>query len=310
MIRPRPYPRLKRRKYVTIAAGFKCTDGFIMCSDSEETGMAFKRRVPKLEIKPDPQGPKDVCRIVFTGSGSASFVDALIEEMWKGAQRAEESRLEVVLAWVKAAMLGYYKQIWSIYPKQMDKRQLPEADLMFGIWTQQGSGLFLARSHDITEVKSYATVGVGDELAQYICDPLFKVEMATRQAAILAIYMLSEVKAKVQNCGGESHVAILKNDGTISVIPPIGAYFVGNQLASFDQALRQILLSTTDEDINDADFQRVFDMFREEITRLRQQYRINHAEFWQEIERVDRHLKSVARKYLKPSVSRKSKRAR
>jgi 20S proteasome alpha/beta subunit len=299
---------------VTIAAGFKCSDGFVLCADTQESGTAFKRRVPKLEVRPKIIAPDDKCRVIITGSGSSSFVDSLIEELWKGAQRASESRLDEVTGRINSALIEHYRKIWSIYPKQVNPQYLPSADLMLAVWTRSGSELYLVRGHDMTQVQGYGALGCGDELAQFICEPLFNPEMIARQVVFLAVYMLEQVKQNVLNCGGESHIAILQNDGTLSTIPPIAAFLLTNHLASFDKALGSLLLASVDEAIDDKTFRRVFTVFRDEMTRLRGQYRMNRVEFWKDIAQAQVELQRIAKKLLlskaKQSTSRKSKRAR
>lgn len=301
----------KRRKYVTIAAGFRCADGYVMCADTEETGFAFKRRVPKLEIRPEAPARADKCRVIFTGAGSASFVDALIEEMWNGAQQAESATIDAVSAKIKTAMLSYYYRIWGIYPKQTEKRQLPQAELMFAVWTPKGSGLYLARGLDINPVKTYATVGVGDELSNYICDRLYKSEMVTRHVLFLALHMLQEAKDHVSGCGGESHIAILQGDGTITAMPPIGTFMVANHIANLEEAIRQIALASADLELPDKTFAQLLNMFKDTLTTMRAQYRTNQSEFWNEIEKAQRTVGRLLRKHnlekLTPSTSRKSK---
>jgi hypothetical protein len=305
----------RRSKYVTIAAGFKASDGFVLCADTQESGSAFKRRVPKLEIRPNPETAtgKEQCKIIVTGAGSSSFVDSLIEEIWKGAKRASESKLDEVTGRITAALIEHYRKIWSIYPKQTNPQLLPTADLMFAVWTKEGSGLYLARGFDVNPVLSYGAVGCGDELAQYVCEPMILPQMNTRQVLFLAIYMLEQVKKNVLDCGGESHIAVLQNDGSVSVLPPLGAYVVGNHLAAFDRSLGHLLLAVVDDQITDKMFKHGFTIFRDEITRLRREYRMNQIELWQEVRRAEERLRQIGRKALlkakPPSVSRKSKRA-
>jgi hypothetical protein len=301
---------------VTIAAGFKCSDGFVLCADTQESGQAFKRRVPKLEMRPKAPAETDICRMVVTGAGSSSFVDSLIEEMWSAANGAKESRLDEVSGRVKNALIEHYRKIWSIYPKQTNPQLLPSASLIFAIWTRNGSELFLARDHDINPISTYGAVGCGDELAQYICEPLFVSQLNTRQVTLLAIYMLEQVKKNVLDCGGDSHIAVLGNNGAVAPIPPIGAFMLENQLAAFDRSFSHLMLAAVDDGVGDRQFLQVFTIFRDEIIRLRQQYRINHAEFWSEVENANKRLAEIGRKAMlklkpkQPSVSRKSKRAR
>jgi len=45
-----PEPFSRRRKVVTIAAAFRCKDGVVLCADTEESTVGFKRKVAKIEF--------------------------------------------------------------------------------------------------------------------------------------------------------------------------------------------------------------------------------------------------------------------
>ena len=49
--KPNSKPERLRRKCVTIAAGFRCVDGIMLCADTQETLGFLKRKHPKLDVR-------------------------------------------------------------------------------------------------------------------------------------------------------------------------------------------------------------------------------------------------------------------
>jgi hypothetical protein len=311
---PRPIKWRKQGKYVTICAGFRCLNGIVVCADTDESTESFKRTVPKLEVRPrlTELSEHDSCRAVFTGSGDSSFVDALIDVMWKAIPQKKAAKFAEVTGKMEATLISHYRKIWSIYPKQTNPSLLPWADLMFAVWCADGCGLFLARGHDVSPVSGYVTVGCGGELAKYICDPLFDPALATEFIVLLAAFMLREVKEHVPSCGGESHVTILGNDGSISTPSPLDINFISTQIASYNLAVKHMPIAFANETLSDDEFSEVVNVVLKELIPMRLQYANNRRKFWDE---VNKGLKRIQSKSLelgmelikKRSVSRKSK---
>ena len=78
-----PFKRLPRSKYVTIAAGFHCIEGIVLCADTQETVDNYiKRNVPKIAVRPQWTDDKSIPRVVFAGAGDGDLIDSLVGKMW------------------------------------------------------------------------------------------------------------------------------------------------------------------------------------------------------------------------------------
>ncbi len=84
---------------MTIAAGFSCPEGVVLCADTQESyGSFLKRSQPKIVIKPDAQSDEDECRAVFAGAGDSTFTDMLIGKVWQKMAAAGADEAAVVEA--------------------------------------------------------------------------------------------------------------------------------------------------------------------------------------------------------------------
>ena len=85
---PRPFPhprsfssrrpqRLPRSKRLTIAAGFPCKDGLVMCADTQEIIPGYvKTDTEKMRVIEGTQ-----FNMVFAGAGDADLIDMTVQEM-------------------------------------------------------------------------------------------------------------------------------------------------------------------------------------------------------------------------------------
>jgi hypothetical protein len=160
----------KRRKIVTIAAGFKCDDGIVICADSEESTYDFKRNVVKIEIRSGDDVSTAAPVAIFTGSGESVFIDELIDKIWSAIEASWRRTLKEVAMTVEQSNRGYHETIWKLYPRGTARSDLPSADLIIALWAKDGYGLYETRSATFRSVKDFATVGAGESLAHYICD--------------------------------------------------------------------------------------------------------------------------------------------
>jgi hypothetical protein len=272
---PKPKPeRLPRRKTVTIAAGLKCLDGIVICADSEETiSESAKRQVIKLELRPATFPDQDDPVAIFTGAGDSVFIDEVINEMWSAAVKTSEKELDKVVQAMQTANRLYHRKIWKIYPPLYSTSDLPDADLLFAVWAKDGYGLYEARSVKFRPVKDFATIGCGESLAHYICDPAHKSIARTVKAVTLAIYMLAKVKDHVPGCGGDSRIAILTHTGGTNMLDTFKTDKIAQHLSLAEGLVNNILLTSADLNVKDEGFKAAVDYYENELITLRKNLR-------------------------------------
>jgi hypothetical protein len=246
---------LSRRKLVTIAAGFRCRDGVVLCADTEESSIGFKRKVAKIEFKPDlwPVSTDDPIAI-FTGSGDSSFVDEAIDRMWAAAKKSGENELEKLVSVMIRENREYHREIWSLYPPLCYTEHLPDADLLFAVWAKDAFGLFSVASTTFKPITTFATIGCGGDLAHYLCADAHRPGAATESCIALAAHMLEQVKTNIPGCGGESYIAVLTGTGAASLLEGRDVEDMTEHLADGEHILKQTLLASADLSKTDKEF--------------------------------------------------------
>jgi 20S proteasome alpha/beta subunit len=229
MIRPFPKPpkekpsRLPWRKAVTVVAGFKTTEGVVLCADTQETvGGISKRNIPKLRFEPSSlhhrisrhlTGEADELAVAFCGAtDNGPYLDMLIDEAWEAVKDAT-SLLEACTL-IKQSIKDTYREYGAIY----QPGQLPNTEIIYGVKMEEHSKLFYAFGPAISETDRYISGGTGSYMAEFVSSRMYDQYLSIRQSIILAAYVLFQAKEHVDGCGGDSHIAVLRNKGTSGVV--------------------------------------------------------------------------------------------
>lgn len=247
---PHPKPsRLPRSKAVTIIAGFKCSEGIVICADTQETIGTSKRSVPKLRFEPFG-GPHegDTLAIAFCGAGNGPFIDKLVETAWKDAKYG--TNLDEACEKIEKSIKETYKEFGQIFQPGL----CPSAELIYGVKMGNTSRLFSAIDAIVNEKSGYSSSGAGYYMADFLAGRMYGSHLNLRQCVILAAYILFQAKEHVDGCGGDSHIAILREDGVSGVVGWRNIEAMTELLRWSDQEVGRVLIDTADIELESKEF--------------------------------------------------------
>lgn len=271
--KPNPRERPPKRPAVTIIAGFKCLDGIVICADTEETiGNISKRSVPKLRFEPEtPTRPSGVLgriggdvAVAFCGSSdNGAFVDKIVDSAWEKAKQTDN--LNSACDVIEQSITDTYRDFGQIY----QAGYCPSAELIYGVKANRATRLFYASGPVINEKETYSTGGVGYYMADFLAERMYGRYMNLRQCVILAAYVLLEAKEHVYGCGGESHIAILREDGVSGRVASYRIDTMTKLLKEADEKFGHLIIRGADTEENDEEFAEVIKIMTESFSDLR-----------------------------------------
>jgi hypothetical protein len=133
---------------------------------------------------------------------------------------------------------------------------MPDAELIFGIKMGGQSRLFHSLGPVVNEKTEYAVAGVGEVLAEFLAGRMYENYLTAYQCVILAAYILYQSKEHVEGCGGESHIAILRNDGSSGIVENRRIETITELLKFGDFESGRMLLATANLEYGDEDFEK------------------------------------------------------
>jgi hypothetical protein len=229
---------------MTIAAGFVCTDGLVLCADTEYSNGALK--VSKSKIFKRQQQD-----LLIAASGD----EVLIEE---AASTLLESLDETLsLDHVKETIEHVMDAMHANY---IDSSPDPDytVHLLVAAKARDGFALFKQSRWAATEVhspalksKPYAVIGSGSGFGHYVAERLYgDAPRETMVARIVSVHVLQLAKQYVDGCGGKSEVYVLPVPGWAYKDTEMNASRLETYFTAVNAALRPLMLAIPNPNVS------------------------------------------------------------
>jgi 20S proteasome alpha/beta subunit len=190
-------PLQQRGEAMTLALGFKCSDGIVLGADSEistDTSKWSERKIldfPKLKSHP----------YFAYATDDVDFAKGVIERLAVQIERAERGNSNIV-AGLKGELKSVQKEYSRTYPK---KDERPIFQLLMAL-REQTLALFMIRGVECTPVSQAGYIGSGEPVGRAVATPLFSNSLTTSDAERLAVYTLMQAKEYVPYVGKRSYI--------------------------------------------------------------------------------------------------------
>lgn len=228
---------------MTIIAGFRSLDGVVICGDTQETvSNLSKRRTSKVKVSPEYPGISAVITgsdlaVSFCGAGYSPFIDKLTSSAWIACEGA--ASLDEACSLIENSICDTYEKYGRIY----QAGECPKVELIYGVKMDGCSCLFSAAGPIVNPVERYCSGGAGYYMADFLAARMYRNVISVHQGVILAAYVLFQAKEHVDGCGGDSHIAVLRNDGESGMVDPARIRAITDMLSDTDQQLGEVLLA-------------------------------------------------------------------
>jgi 20S proteasome alpha/beta subunit len=180
---------------VTFILGMRCTNGLVLCSDSEESDGYVKKNVQKLFQFEQP----GKWGVAFGCSGSAAacsnFGDRLLEQLQEETafnRRTMEKTIEAHIHYMRKE-----------YPEE-------RLQVVLGLYSMSPPDvrLYLADTNNecLSVHSDYACAGMDVSLARFLLDSVFDNRVNVRDGMYLAAFITHVMKQKAASVGGPTQL--------------------------------------------------------------------------------------------------------
>jgi 20S proteasome alpha/beta subunit len=286
--KPRPYfrpksKRLPKEGLMTIAAGFRCSDGPVLCADTQEVIYSYA----KVNTQKMTQIESQHYNIVFTGAGDSGLIDMTVQLMDQALSKSKKSaawEIEDVLRESLVDTFNRHIAPWSQFPVE---ERPPMPDLLIGLQYDAAALLYHATGTTFRRAYESQCVGTGVVLAKSLIAKFFDYEMSIAQGWLIALYILYQAKTWVDGCGGNSDILLLSNrNRKITRIPTTEVADMEQHFAAFDVHLRPVFMAVADRNISQTEVNDRIQQFRIDMLGLRGKF--------MEFEEFSKHLMELA----------------
>jgi 20S proteasome alpha/beta subunit len=251
-------PEKEGVKPMTIAAGFRCKDGVVLCADTEitvgATGKKYQSKLFRINTKAES---------FLAYTGDVEFTNELVEKL---RETTEGKTGEEVLA----AARDIYRDFWKEHYTQAPKSEKTWAHIILTAREGPKIVLWLGHGQHCYRVEKYQPLGIGEEAGEILFRPFYKPEMSVREAIYMAVYALLRAKRSVQRVGGDTQIRYVSDDWQ-----PYGPFLaegvrkIEDNFQFFEEKLRLPLLAFSDLSVPKVRFHALLMEFQKAIERQR-----------------------------------------
>jgi len=178
---------------MTVAIGFKCTNGVALCADSLESGLGNKRIVPKLWC----YQVAEEWGLAIASAGDGDLADSFNDNLESilGNSDFDEDRLMLKLR-------TSISQVRYSYPND----QFGMLIGVFGPTFPLSTKLYRVFGEHLGPVSRYQAIGAGAPIADLICSQIHTPLLDVAESTRLGILAIARAKEQIEGCGGPTSV--------------------------------------------------------------------------------------------------------
>ena len=175
---------------MTLIAGFKCLDGFVIAADTEITLDPLRIQGQKI---------KKYDNLVCAGSGDDSYIDMACQHIRDAINGLPQKTLPEIKKAVDQTITRIYKQY--IF-KNWGKEERPSFDLIIGIKDQDGTlALLRTEKNAVFEVETFTFAGYGSFLGSYLAEKLYRGPVMSFSNTAWMVHLVLQIFREVKDKG-------------------------------------------------------------------------------------------------------------
>ena len=253
---------------MTLIAGFKCKDGYVICADSQETikedGLEF--RVMRKKLVPVNFGEFELS---MAGSGTGPVIDGFIAKLRKDGKRLASSDLEQLAEWLHGEVKLFLKE-QGIRVSKSDER------MRFVIGARSKSlnkcSLWSTAAAQLIEIdEDPVLVGFKDFRYEYAVQNLYHRDITVAQGIFLGLYVLSLAEQTSNYVKRPVSVVVIRDNGIYPQAKELITE-LHNRVQLFASHFEKLFLSCPDTGLQRGEFAEKLNEFVKSIVHLRKEY--------------------------------------
>lgn len=236
---------------MTIVAGFVCSDGIVICADSQESSGDYKFPVEKLLITESQD-----LQVVVGGAGHGPMIDMAAGQISRMLRRRQPASYEDIEVAITDELVSLYEREFPLCPVSDPEDRVIELLVGAKIRSLHKPVLFKTYATTVSRVSQHAIIGSGRAI-EYQLYKLYHPPERTNRVIPIAISLLNVAEVVLRSVGGEERLVVL-HEGEYSGLDtplPRDVEAVRRAQAQLESAAGEVLLDLLDVTKSDEDFQ-------------------------------------------------------
>lgn len=254
---------------MTIAAGFRCANGIVLCCDTEYThGDSHKTYGTKIATFVRSELGFS---FALAGAGNQGFMNKVFEDYADELEeRIPETQAEAI-ARLESVLKKLYRQHIFQIPRWQDAGL--DAQFLMAFRTPDGEQDFLESSLTlVSKAGQFACIGMGADVGTAIIELSAYPEMKVAEAAIASVHTLERVKITSAYCGGASAVVIQESGGATKEKRFRDISEIENSLRDLQAEITPLMLSWADDSLPEVEYKERLDCIAARAISIRNRF--------------------------------------
>jgi 20S proteasome alpha/beta subunit len=249
---------------MTVAAGFVCKNGIVLCADTEITAGTGKYQQSKIvHLHPD------VSYAVY--AGDATFVAEIVPRLHEKIGHGKNSPN------IGPTVGAEWKRCFREYYTKPRKEEKTFAYLLLTLWQPDRLKLFSALANNFYEVDQFEVFGSGADVFRAAVAQFYTPNIDIDAATTLGVYGVLQAKQYAQGCGGETEVVsckqIAKDKVAAAKTDANRVKAIEARVQTFVRGVGPAMFSFASRINNEKDVKRALDAFTASLVRCRKEER-------------------------------------
>jgi 20S proteasome alpha/beta subunit len=259
-LRPEFKPRrLQRSKAMTMAAGFSCRDGLVLCADQQIGTDQYKYYENKVFVTNLAKG----CTVIVY-AGFPATMNTIVEE-FRRRIKDQDKTCEEVRAHLRESLES------SIPAKSKERHQM-----LCGICDASSRMLLRTENREVFLASPWECIGFADSaLVRYIAGIFMKLgaPLSMWQAKTLCVYVVAQAKKYGQSVGGPTDIVAISEGGWREEFHHSSTEGLEKEFENAEFALSVLLAILTDARSHKVDSDKAIEEFSKYLKTLSVQLR-------------------------------------
>jgi hypothetical protein len=193
---------------MTLAAAFRCSDGIIVCADTQHTGSRSKFQKKKIH-----DFLHDGALLVVAGAGTKSYINMCVDLLHDGF-KAGAKTFPLIDKLIKDTIRTVYQDHIGVQVRaqRLPNGEVPQVFLIVSAKLPDGSvEAWKVDEMAVSRCGHVAFVGIGEDIAEALAEWLYPEPATERMATvqILAKEIVTETKRIAPSVGGKTHLCTI-----------------------------------------------------------------------------------------------------
>lgn len=196
---------------MTIAAGFTCSDGVVLCADTLLSAN-YRQRGPKLWMW---NQHADGLAVGVTGAGNYVLLKLAREAIFRRLDSLGGKKVKpgFVKHQVIEPVLAKIHEHHVDKATDWDRANGYGLSLLVAVREGSQSVLYETDRRACSEVSGFSCVGSGAPVGNYVGSNLFSSALPVDWGLVSAAYLIQQTKAYGEDCGGDTNLVVIPNTG-------------------------------------------------------------------------------------------------